>query len=43
MSTSLKQELKAWEHKFRQENGRDPNKVDIKQNVEIGEFPLSFN
>ncbi|GAA5828561.1 hypothetical protein JCM5353_004187 [Sporobolomyces roseus] len=35
MSTSLKQELKAWEAQFRQENGRDPNKTDIKANLDI--------
>jgi len=41
---SLKQELKAWEAQFRQENGRDPNKTDIKANLDIGQsLILSLN
>ncbi|GAA5996956.1 hypothetical protein JCM5350_000002 [Sporobolomyces pararoseus] len=35
MSSTLKQELKAWEAAFRSEYGRDPTKQDIKQNTEI--------
>ncbi|GAA5939431.1 uncharacterized protein JCM15063_006177 [Sporobolomyces koalae] len=40
MSTTLKQELKAWEASFRHEHGRDPTKQDIKLVPDIGAFDI---
>ncbi|GAA5970525.1 hypothetical protein JCM3765_000120 [Sporobolomyces pararoseus] len=43
MSSTLKQELKAWEAAFRTEHGRDPTKQDIKQNAEIAHKYKEYN
>lgn len=34
----LKVEIKRWEHEFREKEGRNPQKEDIKKDASIGEY-----